>query len=202
MRRWSGASGTTDIQWMSGGRGRSLRRRPQIEAAAKDTRRRNTENGRDDEGDRDRQQDRIDRRQRRCRQAGENAGRVEPVVRSVTIVMALAIRMSMIARCHGHVRHGVRSPLTVAGPHDKRTVRHAGHVSRRHQNCNQQRRDDQRGGQPAVPTDVAAQRGHSPRIPVPVGRSTAPTASSAPDRLSRPDTTRISPIQRPMRIVA
>src|SRR3546814_4294177 len=46
--------------------------------------------------------------------------------------------------------------------------------------------------------DVAAQRGHSPGVPVTVHRGAAQTTSSAPDRLSRPETTRISSIQGPM----
>src|SRR3546814_6824083 len=99
----------TTIQCGSGGRGRPLRRRPQIEVSVGDAWRRNAEDGRDDEGDRDSEQERIDWRQRRCRQAGEDAGRVEPIGRSVTIVMVRAIGMRMIARWHDHVRHGVRS---------------------------------------------------------------------------------------------
>src|SRR3546814_20377668 len=46
--------------------------------------------------------------------------------------------------------------------------------------------------------DVAAQRGHSPGVPGTVHRGAAQTTSSAPDRLSRPETTRISSIQGPM----
>src|SRR3546814_14304925 len=82
LRRVSGTDRATNIQCGSGGRGRPLRRRPQIEVAVGDAWRRNAEDGRDDEGDRDSEQERIDWRQRRCRQAGEDEGRGEPVGRA------------------------------------------------------------------------------------------------------------------------
>src|SRR3546814_15778342 len=84
------------MQCGSGGRGRPLRRRPQIEVAVGDAWRRNAADGRDDEGDRDSEPERIDWRQRRCRQAGEEAGRVEPIGRSVTLVMVRADRKSVV----------------------------------------------------------------------------------------------------------